>query len=63
MGNNCGCNFDGEGGELAFDKSAVSKTQNNKISAQRQLCVKIVAVRRFIYRQKAQKHESWLDRK
>jgi hypothetical protein len=25
MGNNCGCNFDGEGGELAFDKSAVSK--------------------------------------
>ena len=26
MGNNCGCNFDGEGGELAFDKDAVSRS-------------------------------------
>lgn len=24
MGNNCGCNFEGEGGELAFDKDVVS---------------------------------------
>jgi len=31
MGNNCGCNFEGEGGELAFDKDTVSRSFGNPL--------------------------------